>query len=282
MGGEETMTERADESLRSRKPLDLLRLAQMHRAGEKIAMLTCYDAAFARLLDEAGVDALLVGDSLGMVIQGRTHTLPVSVEEMVYHTACVARGNRSAWLIADMPFGSYQESPEQAIRNASRLFQAGAQMVKVEGGGWTAETIRRLVERGMPVCAHLGFTPQSVHALGGYRIQGRDADGAASLRRQAEELVDAGAQMLLLELVPSALARELSAHLRVPTIGIGAGSGCGGQVLVLHDMLDVTPGKRPRFVRNFLEGGATIMEAVRTYVRDVKSGAYPDDSLHGY
>ncbi|MDE2306490.1 MAG: 3-methyl-2-oxobutanoate hydroxymethyltransferase [Gammaproteobacteria bacterium] len=276
------MAESTSEGSRDRKPVDLLRIAQMHRAGEKIAMLTCYDAAFARLLDEAGVDALLVGDSLGMVIQGRAHTLPVTMDEMVYHTACVARGNRSAWLLADMPFGSYQESAEQAIRNAARLFQAGAQMVKIEGGGWTAATVHELVVRGMPVCAHLGFTPQSVHALGGYRIQGRDAGGAETLLRHAKELVDAGAQMLLFELVPSALARELCAQLPVPTIGIGAGSGCAGQVLVLHDMLDVTPGRRPRFVRNFLEGGASIQEAVRRYVRDVKSGAYPVDSLHGY
>ncbi|HVC02695.1 MAG TPA: 3-methyl-2-oxobutanoate hydroxymethyltransferase [Steroidobacteraceae bacterium] len=264
-----------------RKPITLPRLAEMHRAGEKIAVLTCYDATFARILDDAGVDVLLVGDSLGMVVQGRPNTLPVSIEDMVYHTSCVARGNRSAWLIADMPFGSYHESAEQAVRNASRLFQAGAQMVKIEGG-WVAATVRALVERGMPVCAHLGFTPQTVHALGGYRIQGRDAGGAALLHAQARDLADAGAQMLVLELVPSVLARELTQALPLPTIGIGAGRGCGGQVLVLHDMLDLTPGPRPRFVRNFLDVGAGVQDAVRRYVSDVKSGAYPDDMLHGY
>lgn len=275
------MTEQPEPTAPVRKPMTMLRLADMHRSGEKIAVLTCYDATFAHLLDDAGVDVLLVGDSLGMVVQGRENTLPVSIDEMVYHTACVARGNRSAWIVADMPFGSYHESVEQALRNAIRLVQAGAQMIKMEGG-WIGSTVRALVERGIPVCGHLGFTPQTLHALGGYRIQGRDAGGAALLHAQAQELVDAGARMLVLELVPSTLARELTARLSVPTIGIGAGGGCAGQVLVLHDMLDLTPGKRPRFVRTFMDGGADIHAAVRRYVRDVKSGAYPDDTLHGY
>jgi 3-methyl-2-oxobutanoate hydroxymethyltransferase len=275
------MSDPAEAAAPSRKPITLLRLAQMHRDREKIAVLTCYDASFARLMDEAGVDVLLVGDSLGMVVQGRDDTLPVTIEEIAYHTACVARGSRGAWVVADMPFGSYHASVEQSIANAVRLFQAGAKMVKLEGA-WATPTIRALAERGMPVCAHLGFTPQTVHALGGYRVQGRDADGAALLRRQAREVAEAGAQMLVLELVPSALARELTAELPIPTIGIGAGRDCSGQVLVMHDMLGVTPGKLPRFVRRFVEGTADVREAVRRFVRDVKSGAYPDESLHGY
>ncbi len=221
-----------------RKPLTLHRLHEMHAAGEKITMLTCYDATFARLLDDCGVDVLLVGDSLGMVLQGQPSTLPVSLDDMVYHTRCVARGNRSAWIVADLPFASYHESLEQALRSAAALMQAGAHMVKLEGGGWTTPLVRGLVERGIPVCAHLGLTPQSVHVLGGYRIQGRDDAAAATLREQASALADAGAQMLVLELVPAALARALSAQLPIPVIGIGAGAGCSGQVLVLHDMLD--------------------------------------------
>jgi 3-methyl-2-oxobutanoate hydroxymethyltransferase len=265
-----------------RNPVTLHRLNQMRAAGEKIAVLTCYDAAFARLLDAAAVDVLLVGDSLGMVIQGGRDTLPVSMDDVIYHTRCVARGNRTAWLIADMPFGSYQESVPHAVGNAVRLMQAGAHMVKIEGGGWTAALVQTLVERGIPVCAHLGFTPQSVHALGGYRIQGREEAAAASLIRQAEELAAAGARMLVLELVPSAVARELTARVSIPVIGIGAGSGCDGQVLVLHDMLNVTPGKLPRYVRNFMTGSSSIQEAVSRYVSEVKSRGFPDDTLHGY
>jgi 3-methyl-2-oxobutanoate hydroxymethyltransferase len=265
-----------------RKPLTLHRLHEMHAAGEKITMLTCYDATFARLLDDCGVDVLLVGDSLGMVLQGQPSTLPVSLDDMVYHTRCVARGNRSAWIVADLPFASYHESLEQALRSAAALMQAGAHMVKLEGGGWTTPLVRGLVERGIPVCAHLGLTPQSVHALGGYRIQGRDDAAAATLREQASALADAGAQMLVLELVPAALARELTAQLPIPVIGIGAGAGCSGQVLVLHDMLALTHGKRPRFVRDFMAGSACIGDAVRRYVAAVKSATFPDDSLHAY
>src|ERR1700722_8337775 len=266
----------------NRKAVTLHRLREMHAGGEKIAMLTCYDAAFARVLDVAGVDALLVGDSLGMVLQGRPSTLAVTVEEMAYHTACVARGNRTAWIIADMPFGSYQESAEAAMRNAALLMQNGAHMVKLEGGGWTAPIVRFLVDRGVPVCAHLGFTPQSVHAIGGYRVQGRDADAARVMRQQAEELAAAGAAMLVLEMVPAAVARDLTKALKIPTIGIGAGVGCSGQVLVLHDMLGLTGGEPLRFVRNFLDGDDSIELAVRKYVADVKGARFPDDAIHSF
>jgi 3-methyl-2-oxobutanoate hydroxymethyltransferase len=263
-----------------RKPVTLHRLREMRAGGEKIAMLTCYDAAFARVLDEAGVDCLLVGDSLGMVLQGEASTLPVTLEQMAYHTRCVARGNRTAWVVADLPFGSYQESARQALRSAAALMQAGAHMVKLEGGGWTAEAVRLLVERGMPVCAHLGLTPQSVHALGGWRVQGRGDEAAATLLRQARELQDAGAAMLVLELVPAALGAQVAAALDIPVIGIGAGPSCDGQVLVLHDALGLSPGRPPRFVRDFMEGSAGIGEAVRRYVQDVKAGRFPDPELH--
>jgi 3-methyl-2-oxobutanoate hydroxymethyltransferase len=265
-----------------RKAMSLPKLLAMHHSGDKIAMLTCYDAAFASVLDEQGVDVLLVGDSLGMVLQGQVSTVPVLLDEMVYHTRCVARGLKSAWLIADLPFGSYHLSPQDAWTSAARLVQAGAHMVKLEGGGWTADTVRYLVDRGIPVCAHLGLTPQTVTMLGGYRVQGRDDAAAALLRQQARELVKAGAQMLVLEMVPAALAAELTQTLGIPVIGIGAGVGCSGQVLVLHDMLDVTPGRRPRFVKNFMQGSASIQEAVQRYVSEVKAGTFPDDALHSY
>ena len=266
----------------NRKSVTLRRLREMHAAGEKIAMLTCYDAAFARVMDDAGVDSLLVGDSLGMVLQGRPSTLAVSIDEMAYHTGCVVRGNRSAWVIADMPFGSYQESAEAAMRNAVLLMQQGAHMVKLEGGGWTAPIVRFLVDRGVPVCAHLGFTPQSVHALGGYRVQGRDEAAARILQRHAEELAASGAELLVLEMVPAAVARDLTKQLPIPVIGIGAGVGCSGQVLVLHDMLGLTGGEPLRFVRNFMEGSDGIESAVRKYVADVKAGRFPDDALHSF
>ena len=265
-----------------RKPMTLHRLRAMHAAGEKIAMLTCYDASFARRLDAAGVDVLLVGDSLSMVVQGQASTVPVSLDEMAYHTQCVARGNTHMWVVGDLPFGSYHASADQALRSAVRLMQSGAQMVKLEGGGWTTETVRFLVERGIPVCGHLGLTPQSVHALGGYRVQGRDAQAATTLRQHARELADAGASMLVLELMPSALASELTAALPIPVIGIGAGAGCSGQVLVLHDMLGITDGKLPRFVRNFMPGSASIEDALRRYVSAVKDGSFPVESTHTY
>jgi 3-methyl-2-oxobutanoate hydroxymethyltransferase len=269
-----------------RKPLTLHRLRAMHAAGEKLAMLTCYDAAFAGVLDAAGVDILLVGDSLGMVLQGRDSTLPVTVQEMAYHTACVARGRRSAWLVADLPFGSYQQSTAQAIESAVALMQAGAQMVKLEGGGWTVPVVAALVERGIPVCAHLGLTPQSVHALGGWRVQGRDEAAAAQLLADAQALAEAGAAMMVLELVPSALAARVQQAVNIPLIGIGAGPGTAGQVLVLHDMLGLNGQNVPRFVRNFIAdvGPADnpVQEAVRRYVAAVKDGSFPDPVAHGY
>jgi 3-methyl-2-oxobutanoate hydroxymethyltransferase len=265
----------------NRKPVTLHRLREMHAAGEKIAMLTCYDAAFARVLDGAGVDSLLVGDSLGMVLQGRPSTLPVSMDEMAYHTECVARGNSSAWIIADMPFGSYQESAQLALRHAARLMGSGAHMVKLEGGGWTAPIVRFLVDRGIPVCAHLGFTPQSVNALGGYRVQGRDEEAGHTVRRHAAELAEAGAAMLVLEMVPAAVARDLTGSLPMPVIGIGAGSGCSGQVLVLHDMLGLS-GEAFRFVRDFMDGSPSIELAVRKFVAEVKAGRFPDDAIHSF
>lgn len=266
----------------ARKPVTLHRLREMQAAGEPIAMLTCYDASFARVLDHAGVDCILIGDSLGMVVQGQTTTLPVTLDEMAYHTRIVAGGNRTAWVIGDLPFGSYQESPSQAMRSATALMQAGAHMVKLEGGGWTADTVRFLVDRGVPVCAHLGLTPQTVHALGGYRIQGKGDDAVATLVRHAKELSDAGAAMCVLELVTAAAAREVTKNVSMATIGIGGGVECSGQVLVLHDMLGVTQGKLPRFVRNFMEGSSSIAEAVSTYVADVKARRFPDNTLHAY
>jgi len=250
-------------------------LAAMARQGEKIAMLTCYDASFAALLDRAGVDALLIGDSLGMVIGGHPTTLPVTLEEMVYHTRCVAAGARSALVIADMSFGSYQASPEQAYANAARLMAAGAQMVKLEGGAWVARSVEFLVARGIPVCGHLGLQPQSVHRLGGYKVQGKTEASARVLREDAHALAVAGADLIVLEMVPAALATELTANVAVPTIGIGAGPGCSGQVLVLYDMLGIYPGRPARFVRNFMTGCASVEEAVQAYVKAVKDGSFP-------
>jgi len=267
--------------------VSLPRLRDMAARGERITMVTAYDATFARVLDDAGVDVLLVGDSLGNVIQGDTSTLPVALEHMAYHTRCVARGKRAPWLVADLPFGAYERSPEQAFDAAVELMRAGAQMVKLEGGGVLAETVRFLTERGIPVCAHLGLTPQRVHALGGFRVQGRDDAAAAALRADAAAMAAAGAAMLVLELVPSALARQVTLdHPGMMTIGIGAGAGTAGQVLVLHDLLGITPGKRPRFVRDFthVPGGAAlgVRDALAAYVAAVKDGSFPDEALHAY
>ena len=273
--------------LPQREPVSLPRLAQLRADGEKITMLTAYDATFAAVADAAGVECLLVGDSLGMVCQGLPSTVGVTLEAMRYHTESVSRGlhrvQGTAWLIADLPFGSYHESPEQALRSATTLMQAGAHMVKLEGGGWTAPTVRFLVERGIPVCAHLGLTPQTVHALGGYRVQGRGDEAAQTLRQHARELQDAGAAMLVLEMVPALLSAQLTQELpRCATIGIGAGKGTAGQVLVMHDMLGVNLGKNPKFVRNFMDGSGSVKVAIEAYVRAVKDGSFPDDALHAW
>jgi 3-methyl-2-oxobutanoate hydroxymethyltransferase len=265
-----------------RKAVTLPRLTQMHANGEKIAMLTCYDAAFATLLDAAGVDILLIGDSLGNVLQGRGSTAPVVLEDMLYHTTCVRRGVKTAWVIGDLPFDSYHASKEEAWKSSAALVKAGAHMVKLEGGGWTPETVRFISERGIPVCAHLGFTPQTVNALGGFKVQGRDEAGAARIKRESQELIDAGAAMLLYEMVPATLAAEITAASPVPVIGIGAGVGTSGQVLVLHDMLDITPGKKPRFVKNFMAGKDSIQAAVKGYVDEVKAGTFPVNEVHGF
>lgn len=257
------------------RPVTLARLGQMRSEGQKIAMLTCYDASFAAVLDGAGVDVLLVGDSLGNVIQGQKTTLPVTVSQMAYHTECVVRGVRRAFVVADLPFASYA-SPAQALESAATLMRAGAQMVKLEGGLWLAETIRALVERGIPVCAHIGLTPQSVHQLGGYRVQGRDEAGAETLLREAAACEAAGAGLIVLEMVPATLAGRVTVQTRTAaTIGIGAGSACHGQVLVLYDMLGVFPGKKARFVKNFLEGRDSIQAACAAYVEAVKQGSFP-------
>ena len=250
-------------------------LAKRYSAGEKIAMFTCYDASFARLLDGAGVECLLIGDSLGNVIQGHDTTLPVTVADIAYHTAAVKRGADQAFIIADMPFGSYQESPEQAFRSAVVLMAAGAQMVKLEGGVEMAETTHFLSSRGIPVCAHVGLTPQSVHQLGGYRIQGKDDSGAAKLIADALAQQEAGATLIVIEAVPAPLAAEATRQLSIPTIGIGAGKECSGQVLVLHDMLNVSSGRKARFVRNFMAGQDSITAALAAYVAAVKDGSFP-------
>jgi 3-methyl-2-oxobutanoate hydroxymethyltransferase len=237
-------------------------------------MLTCYDASFASLMDLCGVDMLLVGDSLGMVCAGHSSTLPVTLADMAYHTASVARGNKNAMLVADMPFGSYT-TKESAFDNAAVLMRAGAQMVKIEGGAWLADTVAFLSERGIPVCAHIGLTPQFVHQLGGYKVQGKTNEGAERLKNDALALQAAGAAIVLLEAVPAALGKETTELLQVPTIGIGAGPDCSGQVLVMHDMLGVFPGHKARFVKDFMEGQTSIEAAVRAYVDAVKDGSFP-------
>jgi len=270
-----------------RPSITLPRLADMRARGEKITMLTAYDATLAAIADAAGVECLLVGDSLGMVYQGLTSTIGVTLESMRYHVECVVRGlervQGRAWVIGDLPFGSYQASREDALRSAIVLMQAGAQMVKLEGGGWTTDTVRFLVERGIPVCGHLGLTPQTVHALGGYRVQGRNDDSATQLTTQAIELQDAGASMLVIEMVPAALSGQLTQKLPTcHTIGIGAGNQTAGQVLVTPDMLGINLGKTPKFVRNFLKDHRSIQEAFAAYVAAVKDGSFPDNAQHAW
>ena len=263
----------SDPAARS-KPITIPALQALRDKGEKITMLTCYDASFAALMDRCGVETLLIGDSLGMVCQGHSSTLPVTIQDIVYHTASVARGNRTALVLADLPFGTYA-TPESAFANAVPVIQAGAQMVKIEGGTWLAPTVRFLTERAIPVCGHLGLTPQSVHQMGGYKVQGKSHAAAEQLKADALALQEAGATLLVLEAIPAALGKEVSELLSIPTIGIGAGPDCSGQVLVMHDLMGVFPGHKARFVKDFMEGQTSIDAAVLAYVSAVKDKSFP-------
>ena len=262
------------ESATTRGLVTISKLQEMRQAGEKIAVLTAYDASFAALMDQAGVDVILIGDSLGNIVQGETSTLPVTIEHMVYHTSCVVKGQESAFLVADMPFGSYS-TPVQAMQSAAQLMRAGAHMVKLEGGAWLAQTVKFLVERSVPVCAHLGLLPQSVHTLGGFKVQGKSTESAQTLLNDAKALQEAGVQLLVLEAIPSELGKKVTESIQIPTIGIGAGPDCSGQVLVMHDMLGAFPGRSPKFVKNFLSGQSSIEEAFKCYVQEVKTGKFP-------
>jgi 3-methyl-2-oxobutanoate hydroxymethyltransferase len=266
--------------LQGDKPITISKLLSMCSEGEKITMLTAYDATMSALLNRCGVDTILIGDSLGNVIQGHSSTIPVTVEQVAYHTECVARANSHAFVIADLPFASYGD-PLQALDSAAELMRAGADMVKLEGGDWQIDIIQYLVERSVPVCAHLGLLPQSVHVLGGYKVQGKSKDAASLMLEQAIACEQAGAQMIVLEAIPSSLGKLITESLSIPTIGIGAGADCSGQVLVLQDMLGISPGKPPKFVKNFLDGQASIEAAVKAYVREVKSGKFPGPE-HGF
>lgn len=266
--------------LQGEKPITISKLLSMRAEGEKITMLTAYDATMSALLNRCGVETILIGDSLGNVIQGHSSTTPVTVEQVAYHTKCVARANSHAFIVADLPFASYGD-PAQALDSAAELMRAGADMVKLEGGDWQIDIIQYLVERSVPVCAHLGLLPQSVHILGGYKVQGKSKDAASLMLEQAIACEQAGAQMIVLEAIPSSLGKHITESLSIPTIGIGAGSDCSGQVLVLQDMLGISPGKPPKFVKNFLDGHASIEAAVKAYVREVKSGKFPGPE-HGF
>jgi len=260
--------------LQGDKPITITKLLAMYAEREKITMLTAYDSTMSALLNRCGIEAILIGDSLGNVIQGHSSTTPVTVEQMVYHTQCVARTNTNAFLISDLPFASYGD-PVQALDCAAELMRAGADMVKLEGGDWQADIIQYLVERSVPVCAHLGLLPQSVHLLGGYKVQGKSKDAASHMLEQALACQAAGAQMVVLEAIPSSLGEKITAELHIPTIGIGAGPDCSGQVLVLQDMLGISPGKPPKFVKDFMDGHQSIEAAIKAYVREVKSGKFP-------
>jgi len=261
--------------------ITLTTLQSLKQKGEKITMLTCYDATFAQASCEAGVEVLLIGDSLGMVSQGHDSTLPVTVAEVAYHTASVKRGNQGAFIVADLPFMAYA-TVEQTLHNSAQLMQAGANMVKVEGAAWLAESIRLLAERGVPVCAHMGLTPQSVNLFGGYKVQGRGEAQARQMRADAIALEQAGAAMILLECVPSDLAAEITQAVKVPVIGIGAGRATDGQVLVLHDMLGLSiSGRVPKFVKNFMAGQPSIQAALGAYVSEVKAVTFPGTE-HGF
>ena len=255
-------------------------LRQARQAGRKLVALTAYDASFAATMEAAGIDIVLVGDSLGMVVQGHASTLPVSVADVVYHTRCVARGLGASLLVADLPFQA-DATPERALDAATALLQAGAAMVKLEGAGPKLAVIRFLVEREIPVCAHLGLTPQSVLRLGGYRVQGREAAAAERLRADARAVAEAGAELLVLECVPTALADAITAEASIATIGIGAGPGCDGQVLVMHDLLGLGAGRRPRFVKDFLAEAGTVRGAFEAYAAAVREGRFPAPE-HGY
>ena len=259
----------------ARPPVNVATLRRMKDEGEKIASLTCYDASYAALVDECDADVVLVGDSLGMVIQGHDTTVPVTLEHVIYHCKAVARGLSRPFLMADMPFMTYT-SREQALQNSVRLMQeGGAKMVKLEGGAGQVEIVEFLASHDIPVCAHLGLKPQSVHKTGGFRVQGREEAAAAQMRRDAKALQDAGADIVLLECIPSALGRQITAELHVPVIGIGAGPDTDGQILVLYDVLDITPGRKPRFVQNFMAGHDSPLAALKSFVQAVKSRAYP-------
>lgn len=262
-------------------PVTVPELHAKKRRAEKIVSMTVYDASFAARADEAGLDFVLVGDSLGNVVQGHTSTLPVTMDQIVYHTACAARGLRRALLVADMPFMSFRDAPT-ALTNAARLFaEGGAAMVKLEGAGWVCEVIDALKRHEMPVCAHLGLTPQSVHRLGGYKVQGKDDATAQRLKADARAIEDAGADLLVLECVPAVLAAEITQELRIPTIGIGAGAACDGQILVAYDLLGLTPGRRPRFSKDFLAGTHSIVDAIAAYAKAVRGGEFPG-AEHSY
>lgn len=257
------------------KPVTVATLAKMKSKGERFACLTAYDASFAAMLDSAGVDVVLVGDSLGMVIQGRETTVPVTMDDMIYHGKAVARGLQRALLMIDMPFMTYA-TPDMALANAARLMQeAGAQMVKLEGHANQLKVVEYLAGNGVPVCAHLGLRPQSVHKIGGFKVQGRDEDAARQMVKDAKMLASAGADILLLECVPTALAKEITASVGVPVIGIGAGPHTDAQVLVLYDALDITPGHKPKFAKNYMQDAASPLEAVQNFVAEVRDGRYP-------
>ncbi|QWD86750.1 3-methyl-2-oxobutanoate hydroxymethyltransferase [Polynucleobacter paludilacus] len=267
--------------LQGDKPINISKLLSMHAEREKITMLTAYDSTMTALLNRCGVESILIGDSLGNVIQGQSSTTPVTVEQMVYHTQCVVRANTHAFLIADLPFASYGD-PIQALDSAAQLMRAGADMVKLEGGGdWQLEIIQYLVERSVPVCAHLGLLPQSIHLLGSFKVQGKTKTAAQIMHEQALACEQVGAQMVVLEAIPSSLGKQITESVSIPTIGIGAGPDCSGQVLVLQDMLGISAGHQPKFVKNFVEGQASIEGAVKAYVREVKSGKFPGPE-HGY
>ena len=247
---------------------------KMKRNGEKIATVTAYDASFAKLFDQAGIHAMLIGDSLGMVLQGHDDTLPVTTEQIAYHTRCVAAGTHEAFIIADMPFMSYATT-EQAFANATTLMQAGANMVKLEGGQWLVPTIKGLTQMGVPVCAHLGLTPQSVHVFGGFKVQGRKEEQANEMVEHAICLAEAGAQLLVLECIPSDLAIRITQAVNIPTIGIGAGSGTDGQILVMHDLIGISAGYIPKFSKNYLAQTGDINLAISKYIEEVQDGTFP-------